>query len=565
MKGYEVVARTLNGYGVTHVFFVPTILNQTLVEMEASSIARIVTHGEKAAAYMADGYARVSHRPGVCMAQMVGSANLAAGLRDARLASSPVLALTGGPWAHSRDRFQYQEVDDRLMFLPVTKASYRLDSVDRVGSTLRRAFRVALSGRPGPVHIEFAGHHGDVLETQDTDEPFLLEERFKSLPPYRPAADPDDVELAARSIANAEHPLIIAGGGVRQSDSAAALVEFANGFQIPVATSLTGKDVISAKHPLSVGVTGLYSRDAANEVASRADLVILVGTTAGSQVSHSWRVPDSRVPVIHIDLDPEVMGINYPNTTGLVGDIASVVSQLSEGLGDLPQKDRTGWLSITRSIVDEWYRQTAAVRESSSGPMRPERLCQELSNHLPDNAVVVSDTGHAGMWTAGWLDLTSNNQRLIRCAGSLGWGFPGGLGAQCAVPDRPVVVFTGDGGLWYHVAELETAARWNIPATIVVNNNHSLNQEINIWKDAYGGELRGRHEELWRFDQTDIAGVARAMGVPSVRVENPEEVGPALSKAVGSGGPFLIEVITDTFAIAPKAVIPAHNPPERNE
>ena len=192
--------------------------------------------------------------------------------------------------------------------------------------------------------------------------------------------------------------------------------------------------------------------------------------------------------------------------------------------------------------------------------MRPERLSHELSNHLPDNAVVVSDTGHAGVWMAGWLDLKSPEQRLIRCAGSLGWGFPGGIGAQCALPDRPVVVFTGDGGLWYHVAELETAARWNVPLTVVVNNNHALNQEINIWTAAYGGELRGRHEELWRFDRTDIAAVSRALGVPSVRVEHAEEVGPALDEAVGTNGPFLIEVITDTYAIAPRAVIPAGAP-----
>jgi len=192
--------------------------------------------------------------------------------------------------------------------------------------------------------------------------------------------------------------------------------------------------------------------------------------------------------------------------------------------------------------------------------MRPERLSHELSNHLPDNAVVVSDTGHAGVWMAGWLDLKSPEQRLIRCAGSLGWGFPGGIGAQCALPDRPVVVFTGDGGLWYHVAELETAARWNVPLTVVVNNNHALNQEINIWTAAYGGELRGRHEELWRFDRTDIAAVSRGLGVPSVRVEHPEEVGPALDRAVDTNGPFLIEVITDTYAIAPKAVIPTGSP-----
>ena len=209
------------------------------------------------------------------------------------LGSSPVLALTGGPWSHSRDRFQYQEVDDRSMFVPVTKASYRLDDVNRVGSTIRRALRVAMSGRPGPVHIEFAGHHGDVLEILDTDEPFLVEPRYRELPPYRPAADLADIEAAASLIAASERPVLIAGGGVRQSGSAAVLVDFASAYGIPVATSLTGKDVIPSQHPLSVGVVGLYSRDTANQVVAKADLVIFAGTKAGSQVSHSWRVPGS--------------------------------------------------------------------------------------------------------------------------------------------------------------------------------------------------------------------------------------------------------------------------------
>src|SRR5918999_2517945 len=170
-SGAEVLARMLEGYGVSHVFFVPTILTHTLVEIEQrGAIDRVLVHSEKAAAYMADGYARASGRPVVCLAQTVGAANLASGLRDARLTASPIVAITGGPFRHSRDRFQYQEIEDRPMFAPVTKSSVRVEEVDRLPGVIRHAFRVATSGRPGPTHVELEGHVGDVLELQPTEE-----------------------------------------------------------------------------------------------------------------------------------------------------------------------------------------------------------------------------------------------------------------------------------------------------------------------------------------------------------------------------------------------------------
>src|ERR687895_202344 len=187
LTGAQVIARMLEGYGVTHVFFVPTILTHTLIDMEErGAIDRILVHSEKAAAYMADGYARASGRPGVCLAQTVGAANLASGLRDARLTASPIVAITGGPFRHSRDRFQYQEIEDRPMFAPVTKSSVRVEEVDRLPGVIRHAFRVATSGRPGPTHVEVEGHYGDVLERQSTEEPLVPELRHGQLPPFRP-------------------------------------------------------------------------------------------------------------------------------------------------------------------------------------------------------------------------------------------------------------------------------------------------------------------------------------------------------------------------------------------
>jgi acetolactate synthase-1/2/3 large subunit len=517
-----------------------------------------VTHGEKAAAYMADGYARASGRPGVCLAQMVGAANLAAGLRDGYMGSSPIVAITGGPFRSSRGRHQYQEIeDDKAMFGPVTKSSTRVDSLDRIADTIRQAFRVATTGRPGPVHIEFENHHGDALELLEGDLDPAAETRFTRLPPFRPAPDPEEVTRAADYLARASRPVIVAGAGVRQSDARAELVTLAEELSIPVATSLSGKDVIPASHPLAVGTVGLYSRETANRVVAEADLVFFVGTRTGSLVTHSWRLPPPGTDVIQCDIAPDVLGLNYRNVASLNGDARRSLELLREAVRTIPVRaDREPWKARCARIVADWYAANASLLGSDAVPIRPERLCRELSGVLPPDAVVVSCTGHAGMWTAGMLDLQSPGQGFLRAAGSLGWAFPASLGAQCALSDRPVVCFTGDGGLSYHLGELETMARWNIPATIVVNNNNAYNQGTRLWTAAYEGELHGQHERLWRFHEINFANVAREMGVTAFRVEQPGDIAAALRAAIATSGPSLVEVVTDPEARAPQAYLP---------
>lgn len=556
LTGAQLIADLLEGYGVTHVFFVPTILNNTLFEMERrTNISRVLAHSEKAAAYMADGYARVSGRVGICMAQMVGAANLAAGLRDAALASSPIIAITGGAFAHSRDRYQYQEMDDKPAFSSYVKSDTRVELLDRIAPTLRQAFRVATTGRPGAAHVEFANHHGDALELLEGDLDVGAERRFGRIPPYRSAPDEKDVAEAARLLLSAERPVIVAGGGVRASGARAELVALAEELSIPVAASLTGKDVIPASHSLSAGVVGLYSRQAANDVVSRADLVFFVGTKTGSQATLGWKIPAEGTTVIQLDIAGDVTGLNYPNAASLVGDALVGLQALRAAATEIQAQataTRSAWIEEITSIKEDWYREAQPHRTSDAIPIRPERLCADLSEVLPDNAVLVVDTGHSGVWTASHIDLNSADQICIRAAGSLGWAIPASIGAQCAEPDRPVVCFTGDGGLWYHISELETAARWNIPVTIVVNNNNAFNQEIPLWKAAYGGELTGKHGEMWQFRPTNFSDVARDLGVESIRVEDPADLREAMRARIAHDGPCLVEVVTDMWATAPK-------------
>jgi acetolactate synthase I/II/III large subunit len=557
MTGAAFLARCFAGYGVTHVFFVPTILSDTLVQLEQETeVARILTHGEKAAAYMADGYARASGRPGVCLAQMVGAGNLAAGLRDAYLGCSPVLAITGGPYAVSRKRNMYQENDDLSMFRSVTKFSTRVDTSERLADSMRQAFRSATSGKPGPVHLEFAGHFGEVVEQGEVDADVVVEDRFRQVPAFRPVADQQAIAEAARVLREATRPIIVAGGGVRASGAQRALLEVAEAFSIPVATSLNAKDTFPATHPLSVGVVGLYSRKSANCAVLESDLVFFIGSRTGSQVTHSWQVPPPGTPAVQLDIDPEELGRNYPNRVSLLGDARTTLEALREAAGGaLDAAARKSWIARVGALVEEWRHEVAESFSSDAQPIRPERVCGDLSNLLPENVLLVSDTGHAGMWTGGMVDLKTGSG-YIRTAGSLGWGFPASLGAQLALPDRPVVLFTGDGGFYYHLSELETAVRWAIPTITIVNNNRSLNQEVEVYEEAYGGALRGRHHELWHFNEIDFARVAQSLGARGIRVVRPAELAIALEQALAETRPTVIDVVTDIEAMAPLAFLP---------
>src|SRR5438034_747936 len=350
MTGNRYFAEAVQAHGITHVFFVPTIMIPAMAEMEDMGIRRVVTHGEKAAAYMADAYARASHRPGLCLAQTIGSANLAAGLRDAFMACSPVIALTGGVTAASRYKHVYQEIEDFPMWESVTKANFHVDALERFPDLLRQAFRAATSGAPGPVHLEMAGTHAQVLESEADLVP-LWEERFMKVPAFRPEPEPDAVRAAARVLAGAERPVIIAGGGVIWSGAEAELVGLAELLQIPVATSLNAKAALPDDHPLNVGVPGTYSRWCANQVVSEADLVFFIGSHAGGQVTTNWQVPKPGLAAIQLDIDPEELGRNYPLNTALLGDAKATLQKL---IASAPATSgRQPWLARVRQLVGE--------------------------------------------------------------------------------------------------------------------------------------------------------------------------------------------------------------------
>ena len=552
--GAEVLAEMLAGYGVTHVFMVPAVLRRTFAEMERrTSIARVHCHGEKSAAYMADGYARASGKPGVCMAQVIGALNLAAGLRDAYLAHSPIIAMTGGRDPKTKFRKVYQEIDDVPAFEPVTKMNVTIDDVSRIPDMVRQAFRTATTGVPGPVHLQFRGNEGQ-LDLEEAEMDALVEAQFARVPAFRPEPEAAHVKAALELLQKAERPIIVAGGGARASAAGKELVALAEALQIPVATSLNGKDVIPGTHALCVGVVGSYSRECANLAVNRADLVCFIGTETGGMTTHFWAAPKIGTPAIQIDIEPESLGRNYPLQASVLGDARSVLVRMLGQIDKASAAKRAPWIKEIAALRGDWQAKYRSQLELDAVPIHPARICNELTRHMPDDAIVVVDTGHAGMWMGGMYDLRTPVQSYMRSAGHLGWAFPAGLGAKAACPDRPVVVFTGDAGFWYHIGEVETAVRWNLASVTIVNNNGGGNQSKRGFDRAYGGQQTEQARELWTYNKTNFARLAEDMGALGIRVENPGDIAPALAAAVAANRPTVIDIVTDIEALAPTAV-----------
>jgi acetolactate synthase-1/2/3 large subunit len=549
VNGAQWLARALAGTGMTHVFFVESVMRRTLMELEDLGVTRILAHSEKAAAYMADGYARIAGRPGVCMAQSVGAANLASGLQDAYLGHSPVVALTGRKEPSFQHRNSYQEIAHAPLFAAVTKFSSPVDSTAELPRLLRHAWRAALADPPRPTHLDFSGLQGDVIELGQTSESTVVDPEARRIPAHRPVADQRDIERAAAALTAARRVAIVAGDGAAASQAGPEVLALAEALAAPVATSLGARDSIPTRHPLSVGVPGSYSAPAANRIVHGADLVLYIGCDTGDQVTLNWTVPPLETQIVQIDADPLEIGRSYPNTIGVVGDPKASAARLVEIVGH-PTRDR-GFAEEAARIVADWRATMAPLVADDRAPIRVERLCAEITRALPADGILVADTGYSGIWTGTMIDFNGAGQTYLRAAGSLGWSFPAALGAKCAAPDRAVLCFTGDGGFYYHLAELESARRCGIAAVVIVNNNSGFGQNLTGVR-RIAGNRPGRGEALVRFGPTDFTAVAKSFGVRGIRVERPGEIAPALAEALGAGEPVVVDVVTDLEPRAPE-------------
>jgi len=555
MTGSEWLARTIHAAGTTHVFWVDAVLRRTLVELGVLGVTRVLAHSEKAAAYMADGYARVSGRPGLCFAQSVGAANLAAGLQDACLGRSPVIALTGRKIPSQQHRNAYQELQHAPLFSAVTKFAAEVDAAADLPRLLRQAWRSVMTGSPRPAHLDLDGRTAEVVETG------MVAERVGSgapfdmrMPPHRPVPPADDIARAASALTRARRLAIVAGAGATASGCGAELLDLGTRLAAPIGVSLGAYGIIPTRHDLAIGTVGDYAAPPANRIVHGADLVLFVGCHTGDQVTHTWRIPAIDTPVVQIDVDPLELGRSYPDTLGLMGDPKATLALLIRAVGT-PQRDR-GYAESAARLMADWRAERAPLLAGNDTPIRPDRLCAELSAALPKDAILVADTGYSGIWTSTLVDLNGAGQAYLRAAGSLGWAFPAALGAKCAAPGRKVVCFSGDGALYYHLTELETARRRGIAVALVVNNNSGFGQG---WPNLLRlqGNKPGDPAEMLRFGPTDFATIARGFGIRSIRVEHPAEIAAALRAAIAADETVVVDVATDIEARAPEPWLPA--------
>lgn len=553
MTGAKYFARLLEAYGVTHIFFMDAVLRRALAEMEDTNIMRVLGHSEKGVGYMADGYARISGKPGLCFAQSVGAANLAASLQDPYLGHSPVIAMTGRHVSAMQYRNSYQEVDHAPLYAPVTKFHGQMEVIEQMPHLIRQAFREATSGTPRPVHLDVAGFTGDAITPLEINQPIDVDSAHTIYPAFRPAPDARVVQQAVDAIAKSKRPVIIGDRGVTISQAGSAMCALGERIGAPVTTTLDAKSMILETHPLFRGMVGTYGRSCTNHIVDEADLIIYLGSNTSDHTTAGWTMPKSGTPIIQIDIDPVELGRNYPNTIGMLCDVRTGLEVLTKAVQGSQHDD---WLAYTKKLVDDWWQEQAVDLNRQTSPIRPQQLCRMLTEVLPSNAIVVADTGYSALWSGNFVEMRHPGQTFIRAAGSLGWSFPAAIGAKAAAPDRPVICFTGDGGFSYHLPELETARRCGLKTITIVNNNHCLSQGLKNLNIAYGSREQGRKAECYVYLETDFAKIAQSFDCFGITVEKPGDFKAAFAAALASELPAVIDVKTEFAYQAEMAWIP---------
>ena len=533
----EAVCETLSAYGVEYVFGM-----RIYTDLDVSRTRPIGVHYEASAELMAYGFARISGKPGVCAINRPGTPNALMGLAEAYHSSVPIIVLLDGLPAAMEGKNALYAYDQVGMMKPVAKWVEEVDVPSQMPEKLRRAFRIATSGRPGPVVVIPKG----IASQRIADPSIFAEEQFAEFPATRIAPDLALVRQAAQLLMAAKRPCIVAGGGVNTSRAWEQLRDFAEVAQIPIATTISGKGAFSEHDPLSVGAIGdiqggrLGRGRVAAKIVRESDVVLLIGTRTNQMATNGWTVPDPASTIVHIDIDPNEIGRNYTTKLGIVADARIALVALTTALREEGYEPPTSRNDEIAQLLDEWTRDNQEGESSDAVPIQPARLIKEIRPFIGPDTILVSDGSSPFMWASSHLKVDAGPTFISpRGTGAIGTGLPMAIGAQLAAPDKRVICFEGDGGIMCGIlGELEVAARYRLPITVVVFNNGSLLHERNRMK----GELRSHMDFV---PGLDFAMVARGLGCEGIRVERPQELGPAIERAMHSSAPTVIDVVLD--------------------
>ncbi len=547
MNVSEAIVAILAESGVEHIFGLPGDTGMDFYDAlyhNEGRIQHILTRDERSASFMADAYARVSGKVGICEGPSGGGATyIVPGVAEAHGSSVPLICLTSDTPIKEADRGVLTELDQPRLFEAVSKWSTRLTTAHTAPDTIRRALRLATSGRSGAVAISMPA---DVLAAEVDPQAVYGVPEFSTAPATPTRADADAVESAARLIRNASRPVIVAGGGVIISRAWNALTRLAELGSIPVGTSINGKGSIVEKHPLSLGVVGGNgARPYANDVVAGCDLLILVGTRTDSTTTLNWTLPKKHggPNVIHIDVDPWQIGNNYKTDVGLVGDARLVLEDLADALGKLAvDDDRKQWLAGIAAAKVEYFQSQIPFMESDHQPIKPQRVIATLKRLIDPDTILVADPGTPTPYICAQYELEIPGRYTVipRAHGGLGFALPACVGAYHAAGSRRTVALMGDGSFGMSVGELETISRLNLPIVLIQFNNSAFGW-IKELQHLY-------HEQRYfsvDFNAVDYATIARGFGLRSWQVKDPADLESTLQAALADGGPCFVDIVSE--------------------
>lgn len=546
MTGAQVIVKMLEAHGVEYIFGVPGDTSIKLYEAlydSRSGIRHVLARDERSASFMADAYARLSHKPGVCECPSgAGSLYTVPGVAEANASSIPVIAITSDIPLSGEGKQTITELDTQKLYESVTKWASVVKSAAIIPEVLRRAFRIATTGKPGAVHLAFPQEalNGDVPLDAET---IYADENCRAYPAFRTRGARKELEKLAAHMVSAEKLVIIVGGGANHSQAGDAVRSAAEWMAAPVVSTISGQGLMPDDHPLALGVIGDNGfHPHAHRAVDEADTLLYIGCKMGSVSTINWSMPSPKPGrnILQIDLDPEMLGNNFQNTLSVAGDAKLVVEDLGILLkGKTAQQQYSGWVGGLNREKEAFWDAAGHAFESESVPLKPRRIIAEINRYLDKKTIVIADAGTPTPYITRYLRLAAKGSRFIipRAYGGLGYAIPAVVGAHYACPDAKLVGLFGDGSLGMSAGDLETVSRLNIPAVLIHFNNSTFGwikalQKLHCDKKYYSVD----------FNANEPAAVARGFGMEAVSAETAEELKEAMKMALNSDGPVFLDV-----------------------
>jgi len=530
LKGSKALLALLEREGVEVIFGYPGgVVIPIYNDLLDSSIHHVLVRHEQCAAHMADGYARATGRPGVCMATSgPGSTNLVTGVATAYADSSPMLVLTGQVATHLIGTAGFQEADTFSLMMPITKHNFRVLEGKQLPEAIKRGMNIARSGRMGPVHVDLPM---DVMNGEVPDN--LMDENY---PVPQPAEDFTQMLEAVRMLLNAERPVLLVGGGAMWSNAGPEIAKLAELLLAPVVTTIMGKGIIPEEHPLCMGLLGMHGREISRKALLEADVILAVGTRFSDRtIPNANEIPMS-TRIIHMDIDSIEAGKNPRTKVRLIGDAKRGSQLLIKGIGK--GKSDTAWAKR----IKEMKAKCTCNIDIGSIPIKPQKVIFELGKMLTDDTIICTEVGQNQMWAAHFLKVRHPRQFITSGGfGTMGFGFPASIGAKMAYRNKPVIDIAGDGSLQMVFHEFATAVSENLPVMVCLLDNGWLGM-VKQWQKLFWNQ---RYSGTMLRNNPDFVALAKAFGADGVRVEKPSELGEAFQRGLRSNVPFLVDVIVD--------------------